>query len=132
MKIRGKSDLESIEALASNAAFVANALAAVTSSDRWHEIPDVLKQWTRAEIVSTAVTVKELNGEIESDEAANRDRVEDELEATLTAFLVKTEAVKNFEVTFRGDPRNNGPAIRVKWNGCPSNSFGGGLILPLG
>ncbi|TAN06797.1 MAG: hypothetical protein EPN36_03445 [Rhodanobacteraceae bacterium] len=132
MKTRSKSDLESVQQFGRDASFVALALAGVTFSGRHSEIPDIIKQWIEAEAVTTAITVKELNtGALSPEEEARRDNVENALEETLTRFLVESEAVKNFEIKFRGDPRNNGPAIRVKWDGCPSNSFSDGLILPL-
>lgn len=132
MKIRGNGDLESTRQFGRDTAFVALALASVTFSGRHSEIPEIIKQWIEAEVVTTAITVKELNtGALSPEEEARRDCVENALEETLTRFLVDSEAVKNFEIRFRGDPRNNGPAIRVKWDGCPSNSFTDGLILPL-
>lgn len=132
MKIRGKADLESAAQFAHNAAFVALALASVTFSGRHSEIPHIIRQWVEAEVRTTEITVKDLNtGVLTPEEEAFRDRLEEAFEAKLKDFLVATEAVKNLEIQFRGDPRNDGPAIRVKWDGCPSNGFSDGLILPV-
>ncbi len=129
MSSRG-AKLESQKQLGEDAAFIAVALAAVTVSTAHHQIPGIINQWIETEVVSTAVTVADLNGEVVSSEDEDRrERAEDPLEGALRRLLVDTEAVKNFEITFRGHPPCNGAAVRVKWDGCPSNSFAGGLIL---
>lgn len=121
---------ESQKQLGEDAAFIAIALAAVTAGTAHYQIPGIINQWIETEVVSTAVTVAELNaGEVSPEDEDRRERAEGALEGALKRLLVETEAVKNFEIAFRGDPRLNGPAVRVKWDGCPSNSFAGGLIL---
>lgn len=111
------------------AAAVAVAIADVTFSGDHGKIPPFMRKWAEAEATLSALNLKSCNdsswGE---DDEAERDALEKQFFAELKALL--KDAVKGLKTEFAGEPR--GPAIRVQWEGCPSFSFGGGLVIPLG
>lgn len=124
-------DADDLAGLASNAALVAIAMADVTQSDVHSQIPTLIEQWVATERLLTGLNLKDCNDGLDADEEVERERVETDFGETLSRFLVKTRAVpaKGFKVEYAREPR--GCAIRLFWDGCPSNGLGGGLIIPV-
>lgn len=119
--------LEEVAGLANNIAFVAVELASVTMSDDHGKIQVLIKNWIETEHALSKMNVEESNTG-ETDET-RQSMLQSEFTGQVRDLLVKTKAVSGVKVEFPGEPR--GPAIRLYWDNCRSNSLGGGLIIPL-
>lgn len=119
--------LGDVAGFANNVAFVAIQLASVTMSGDHGKIPVLIQNWVETEHALSKMNVEESNvGEIDD---AQQSKLQSDFAGHVRELLVKTKAVSNVKIEFPGEPR--GPAIRLSWDGCASNSLGGGLILPL-
>lgn len=123
------NNLDDVKDIAGSAAAVAVALASVTFSGSHGRIQPLIEDWVAAEHQLSLTNLKDINEGLTEAEEAERDRLEHEFTGKLGEFLVKPQAVTGFKVEFPGEPR--GPAVRVMWDNCPSNSLGGGLVIPL-
>jgi hypothetical protein len=120
--------VDDVAGVANNAAFVALAIAAVRVQEDW-SIPVLIEDWVKTEAALGALNVEDANRGLTKPEEAERERIEAYFGKRLADALVKNGKAKGLRVAYDHEPR--GPAIRVFWDGCPSNGFGGGVILPL-
>lgn len=121
-------EVDHIAAMAQNAAFVALAIAGV-HGEEGGSIPLLVEDWVKTEATLGSLNVKDCNYGLSEAEDADRKRIEAYFSKRLANALAKKGSAKGLKIEYAGEPR--GPAIRVFWDGCPSNGFGGGLIIPL-
>lgn len=129
MDILDGEDVEDVAGFASDIAHAAMSIADVTYSGTHGKIPVLIENWIKAERALTLLNQKDSNEGLDEVDEAERAQIEREFAQMAADLLGGVGVVEGFRVDYPGEPR--GPAIRLYWNGCPTNSMGGGIIIPI-